>query len=81
MPAIQSFQTSFYEWSGYGDKVYVGFENYINILKDKMFHQAIINDPKFFHIISSLSLRTRPDDPVSRYLSNKKQKNLQKWFS
>ncbi len=44
MPAIQSFITSFYQWSGYGDKVYVGFQNYMNILKDKMFHQAIIND-------------------------------------
>lgn len=44
VPAIQSFQNSFYDWSGYGEKVWVGFDNYIAIMKDSMFHQAIIND-------------------------------------
>lgn len=44
VPAIQSFSTSFYEWSGYGDKVYVGFQNYLDIMKDSMFRKAIRND-------------------------------------
>lgn len=44
MPAIQALATSFYEWSGYGDKGYVGWENYIAILKDKVFYKAMIND-------------------------------------
>ena len=44
VPAIQSFQTSFYDWSGFGEKVWVGFDNYIAILKDSLFRRAIIND-------------------------------------
>lgn len=44
VPAIQSFQTSFYDWSGFGEKVLVGFDNYIAILNDSLFRRAIIND-------------------------------------
>ena len=44
VPAIQSFQTSFYDWSGFWEKVWVGFDNYIAILKDSLFRRAIIND-------------------------------------
>ena len=44
VPMIQSFSTSFYEWSGYGDKVWLGFDNYKAILTDRVFHQAIVND-------------------------------------
>lgn len=44
MPALQSFSTSFYDWSGYGDKVFVGIDNYKAILTDSVFHRAIVND-------------------------------------
>ncbi len=44
IPMIQAAITSFYDWSGYGEKIYVGLANYKNILTDSVFHQAIIND-------------------------------------
>lgn len=43
-PMIQAAVTSFYDWSGYGDKIWVGIENYKTILTDSVFHQAVIND-------------------------------------
>lgn len=44
VPMIQAAIYSFYDYSGYGDKIYVGIQNYIGILTDSVFHQAVIND-------------------------------------
>ena len=34
LPAINMISYSFTSWKGYGDKVFVGFQNYIDILSD-----------------------------------------------
>lgn len=43
-PMISSLVNSVYEWNGYGPKIYIGFDNYINIFKDPIFWEAFIND-------------------------------------
>lgn len=44
-PIFSSAYTSLFDWSGYSaDKTFVGFENYRNILTDKLFLNAIRND-------------------------------------
>lgn len=44
VPMIQSAIYSFYDYSGYGEKVWVGIQNYVGILTDEVFHQAVVND-------------------------------------
>jgi len=45
VPMLKSVRTSFYDWSGYTpDMTFIGFENYISILKDSIFKKAMIND-------------------------------------
>ncbi len=43
-PMISSISNSVYEWNGYGPKIFIGLENYINILKDAEFWAAFKND-------------------------------------
>lgn len=43
-PMISSISNSVYEWNGYGPKLFIGMENYINILKDAEFWEAFKND-------------------------------------
>lgn len=44
LPAIQAFQYSFYEWSGFGEeKTFVGFANYAEIFQDKLFWLSFRN--------------------------------------
>jgi raffinose/stachyose/melibiose transport system permease protein len=51
-PLISSLGLSFFSWSGYGSKLYVGFENFIRLFKQPeytvRFVGAIINNFKFF---------------------------------
>ena len=44
LPVIQSVVNSFTQWDGYSTKKWVGFSNYFNIVKDSVFHQAVLND-------------------------------------
>lgn len=44
VPLVQSFVYSFYEYSGYGEKVWVGLQNYIDVLTDSVFRRALLND-------------------------------------
>ena len=44
LPMISSVTTSVYDWSGIGPKTYIGFDNYINIFKDRNFWDAVKND-------------------------------------
>ncbi len=41
-PIIKSFLLSFYEFKA-GEYNFVGFDNYLNLAKDKVFHKALIN--------------------------------------
>ncbi len=44
LPAIQAFQYSFYDWSGFGEeKTFIGFANYTELFKDKLFWLSFRN--------------------------------------
>lgn len=47
-PILQSFFVSLHEWSGFGEKTWVGLKNYTLLLKDEKFHIAITNNIKWF---------------------------------
>ncbi len=42
-PFIDGLQLAFYNWGGLGPRIYVGLENFTNLIKDKMFWQALRN--------------------------------------
>lgn len=44
VPMISSVLNSVYEWNGYGPKIFIGLDNYINIFKDPIFWEAFTND-------------------------------------
>ncbi len=46
IPGIQAFEVSMYDWKGFSNSTmkYVGLENYKNLLKDKIFLQALENN-------------------------------------
>lgn len=43
-PMVSSVMNSVYEWNGYGPKIFIGLENYINIFRDPIFWEAFTND-------------------------------------
>lgn len=43
-PMVSSVMNSVYEWNGYGPKIFIGLDNYINIFKDPIFLEAFTND-------------------------------------
>lgn len=62
-PMAYSFYLSLYDYDGFHDKVFVGFQNYITLLtKDTLFGKSIIivND------INNFTKRTNRGKPVSR---------------
>lgn len=50
-PIIQSIYISFTEWSGFGAKTWVGFENYRTLFQDTRFHTSILNNIKWLVIM------------------------------
>ncbi len=44
LPVIESVANGFTKWNGYSEKNWVGLSNYIKILKDPVFYQALRND-------------------------------------
>jgi multiple sugar transport system permease protein len=42
-PIFQSFQLSLYEWVGFGEKVFVGLQNFKEIFNNKEIYQSILN--------------------------------------
>lgn len=56
-PLLYSFYLSFYQWSGAGQKIYIGLLNYTNLLKDKPFKQSLINSVIiFFEYVPGMTL-------------------------
>ena len=56
-PLLYSFYLSFYQWSGVGQKIYIGLLNYTNLLKDKPFKQSLINCVTiFFEYVPGMTL-------------------------
>lgn len=41
--ALYTIYTGFTEWNGLGDKVFVGFQNYVKLFADANFQQSLIN--------------------------------------
>lgn len=49
LPAIQAFQFSFYDWSGFAEeKTFIGFANYIELFQDKLFWLSFRNTMNIF---------------------------------
>ena len=44
VPMISSIANSVYDWNGYGPKIFIGMQNYVNIFKDAQFWEAFKND-------------------------------------
>lgn len=47
-PILQSFWISFHDWSGFGEKTWVGLKNYRHLIKDPKFGTSILNNVKWF---------------------------------
>ncbi|WP_173117761.1 carbohydrate ABC transporter permease [Paenibacillus qinlingensis] len=47
---------SFFEWSGIGSKLFIGFGNYVNLLQDPNFYQALGNTVIFLVMTIPLSM-------------------------
>lgn len=43
-PIIQSILMSFYQWDGIGDKVFIGFQNYVDLYYDPQFWTSLKNN-------------------------------------
>lgn len=44
VPIFSSIYSSFFDWSGFGSMDFLGWDNYLTILKDPVFFKAITND-------------------------------------
>jgi raffinose/stachyose/melibiose transport system permease protein len=44
VPIIQSFITSFYQWDGLSQRVFIGFQNYVDLMTDDVFVLALKNN-------------------------------------
>lgn len=44
VPIFSSFYSSFFKWSGFGAMEFWGWNNYADILKDRVFFKAVTND-------------------------------------
>ena len=51
-PTISSFSLSFYEWEGFNTTNFVGWNNYIKLMRDSLFLETVINS----FIIMSMTL-------------------------
>ena len=49
-PVIQSFNLSFYRWDGLGEPVYVGLENYTELMDDRAFEVSLWNNLKWLFL-------------------------------
>ncbi len=47
-PILETIRTSFYQWDGFSkNRIFIGFENYINLVGDSQFLLALFNNIKF----------------------------------
>jgi raffinose/stachyose/melibiose transport system permease protein len=56
IPLFQSFRYSFYEWDGLLPPVFVGLENYRNLLQDESFWMALKNNFIFTGIVTTFTV-------------------------
>ncbi|MBD1382614.1 carbohydrate ABC transporter permease [Metabacillus arenae] len=76
-PILENFRFSFYEFSAFSpDKVFVGFENFLNLFKDEVFYIALKNNIWYavisiiFQVFGGLVLAAILEDPVTRFVSS-----------
>ena len=50
-PVLQSIYISFTDWSGFGEKTWIGFANYQTLFKDVRFQVSILNNVKWLVIM------------------------------
>ena len=50
-PILQSIYISFTDWSGFGEKTWIGFANYQTLFKDVRFQVSILNNVKWLVIM------------------------------
>ncbi len=50
-PMFMAFSRSFYDWQWYADSRFVGIANFVNVLKNQLFHKSIFNILQFVAII------------------------------
>jgi len=55
-PIEESLRLSLMEWGGIGDRVFVGFDNYIKMFQDKVFYTAFLNNLIYLVIVVSIQL-------------------------
>ncbi len=55
-PIEESIRLGFMKWGGIGEKKFVGFSNYVNMLKDKVFYTAFFNNLFYLLIVVSMQL-------------------------
>lgn len=55
-PIEESIRLSFMKWGGIGDKKFIGIDNYIMMLKDKVFYTAFFNNLIYLLIVVSMQL-------------------------
>ena len=46
-PIFQSFNISFYKWSGLGEPKYIGLKNYVKLFGDRAFEISLWNNLKW----------------------------------
>lgn len=42
-PILSTFSLSFYDWNGVGERIFIGFENYLSLVKDSLFWTTVLN--------------------------------------
>ncbi len=50
-PMYMAFSRSFFDWQWYADSKFVGIANFVNVLKNQLFHKSILNIIQFVLII------------------------------
>ncbi|MCP3741878.1 carbohydrate ABC transporter permease [Rossellomorea sp. BNER] len=75
-PIVENFRFAFYEFSAFSpEKVFVGFENFLNLFKDEVFYIALKNNIWYavisiiFQVFGGLILAAILEDPITRLVS------------
>ncbi len=55
-PIEESIRLSFMSWGGIGDKTFVGFQNYIDMFRDRVFYEAFFNNLIYLVIVVAMQL-------------------------
>ncbi|WP_163538397.1 sugar ABC transporter permease [Gracilibacillus sp. YIM 98692] len=56
VPLIHSFSLSFFKWDGYSEAEFVGLQNYIKLLTDSLFWNALTNNLKYILLFATFTV-------------------------